>query len=176
MRSLAPVAGDADVHSALQKLLSDPSRNVQIVAAWALRATVDMQCQAGQELQQEIDFDSDQPTGQFQEAMLLLARQEPAQALEHLRKATAWDPFSPPFLCAQAQVQDQLGQLDEALKTLDQAEAAAPNDPHIPYIRATILARNGRYDEARAAAMQSLKIQPNFQPTEELLRNMPSNR
>jgi hypothetical protein len=27
----------------------------------------------------------------------------------------------------------------EALKTLDQAEAGVPNDPHIPYVRAMIL-------------------------------------
>ena len=121
-----------------------------------------------------LDFESDQPTGQYEEAMLLLARQEPAEALVHLKKATAWDPLSPPFLCVQAQVQDELGQLDEALQTLDQAEAAVPNDPHIPYVRATILARNGRYDEARTAANRALKVRRSFQPAIELLRSIPS--
>jgi Flp pilus assembly protein TadD len=104
--------------------------------------------------------------------MLLLARQQPAEALAHLQKATAWDPLSPPFLCAQAQVQDQLGQTGEALKTLDRAEKAVPDDPHVPYVRATILARNSRNDEAKAAVNRALKIQPDFQPAVELLRNL----
>jgi Flp pilus assembly protein TadD len=82
----------------------------------------------------------------------LLSRQQPAQALEHLKKATAWDPISPPFLCTQAQVQDQLGQLGEALKTLDRAQAAVPDDPHIPYVRTAILKRNGRNSEIKGSA------------------------
>ena len=69
-------------------------------------------------------------------------------------------------------VQDQLGQLPEALKTLDQAEAGVPDDPHIPYVRAMILTRNGRNDEARAAAKRALKIQPDFQPAAELLKKL----
>jgi Flp pilus assembly protein TadD len=108
--------------------------------------------------------------------MLLLARQQPAEALVHLKKTTTWDKLSPPFLCTQAQVQDQLGQLAEALKTLDQAEAAVPDDPHIPYVRAVILARNGRNDEARAAAMRAVKIKPDFQPALQLLQKLPDNR
>jgi Flp pilus assembly protein TadD len=66
-------------------------------------------------------------------------------------------------------VQDQLGQLTEAMKTLDRAEAAVPDDPHISYVRATFLVRIGRYDEARAAVQRALKIQPGFQPAVELL-------
>ena len=156
-------------------MLNDPLRNVRVAAAWVMRATVDMQSQAGQDLQRMLDLEADQPTGQFEEAMLLLSRQQPAEALAHLKKATAWDPLSPPFLCAQAQVQDQLGQLPEALKTLDHAEAAVPDDPHVPYVRAMILARNGHYDEARAAANRSLAIQPDFQPALELLHSLPAN-
>ena len=156
-------------------MLNDPLRNVRVAAAWVSRATVDMQSQAGQDLQRMLDLEADQPTGQFEEAMLLLSRQQPAEALAHLKKATAWDPLSPPFLCAQAQVEDQLGHLSEALNTLDRAESAVPNDPHIPYVRAMILAHNGRYDEARVAVNRTLKIQPDFQPALELLRSLPAN-
>jgi predicted Zn-dependent protease len=67
-----------------------------------------MQGQAGQDLQRMLDLEADQPTGQFEEVMLLLSRGHPAEALAHLKKATAWDKLSPPFLCAQARVQDQL--------------------------------------------------------------------
>ena len=144
VRSLEPAMTDSDVAAALKPMLNDPVRNVRVAAAWVMRATVDMQGQAGRDLQGMLDLEADQPTGQFEEAMLLLSRGQPAEALAHLKKATAWDKLSPPFLCTQAQVQDQLGQLPEALKTLDQAEAAVPDDPHVPYVRATILVRNGR--------------------------------
>jgi predicted CXXCH cytochrome family protein len=171
-RSLEPAIRNKNVQSALKSMLNDPSRNVREATAWVLRATVDMKSQAGQDLRRMLDLESDQPTGQYEEAMLLLARQQPALALTHLQKAVEWDPLSPPFLCAQAQVQDQLGQLSKALKTLDQAEKVVSDDPHIPYVRATILARNGRYAEARLAATQALKIQPDFQPALQLLHNL----
>ncbi len=164
VRSLEPALADTNVLAALQPMLNDPLRNVRVAAAWVLRATVDLQSQAGQDLQRMLDLEADQPTGQFEEAMLLLARQQPVDALVHLKKATAWDKLSPPFLCTQAQMQDQLGQLAEALKTLDQAEAGVPDDPHIPYVRAMILKRNGRDDEAMVAAKRALEIQPDFQP------------
>ncbi len=87
---------------------------------------------------------------------------------EQMKRATAWDPFSPPFLCAQAEVEDQVGQLTNALKTLDYAESVTPNDRHIPYIRATVLLRNSRYGDARTAVNRALKIQPDFEPALEL--------
>jgi tetratricopeptide (TPR) repeat protein len=175
VRSLEPALADTNVLTALKPMLDDPLRNVRVAAAWVTRTTVDMQSQAGQDLQRMLDLEADQPTGQFEEAMLLLSRQQLAEALEHLQKTTAWDKLSPPFLCKQAQVQDQLGQLADALKTLDQAEAAVPDDPHIPYVRAVILVRNGRDDEARAAANRALVIQHYFQPALELLQNLTGN-
>ena len=172
VRALEPALGDTNVSAALKPMLNDPLRNVRVAAAWVARTTVDMQSQAGQDLQRMLDLEADQPTGQFEEAMLLLSRQQPAEALVHLQKATAWDKLSPPFLCKQAQVQDELGQLAEALKTLDQAESGVPDDPHIPYVRAVILKRNGRYDAARVAVNRALKIQPDFQPARGLLQSL----
>ncbi|MFZ1074004.1 MAG: tetratricopeptide repeat protein [Verrucomicrobiia bacterium] len=172
VRSLEPTLADTNVLAALQPMLNDPLRNVRVAAAWVTRATVDMQSQAGRDSQRMLDLEADQPTGQFEEAMLLLARQQPAEALVHLKKATAWDKLSPPFLCTQAEVQDQLGQLPEALKTLDQAEAAVPDDPHIPYVRAVILKRNGRDDDARTAVKRALEIRQDFQPAKSLLQEI----
>jgi tetratricopeptide (TPR) repeat protein len=172
VRSLEPALADTNVLAALQPMLNDPLRNVRVAAAWVLRSTVDMQSKAGQDLQRMLDLEADQPTGQFEQAVLLLSRQQPAEALVHLKKATAWDKLSPPFLCTQAEVQDQLGQLPEALKTLDQAEAGVSDDPHIPYVRAMILARNGHNDEAKAAANRALKIQPDFRPAVELRQKL----
>ena len=145
--ALEPALADTNVFAALTPLLNDSVRNVRVVTAWTLRATLDLQSQAGKDLQEALDLEADQPTGQFKEALLLLARQQPVEALVHLKKATAWDPISPPFLCLQAEVLDQLGQSEEALKTLDRAQLAAPNDPHIPFVRTTILNRNGHGEQ-----------------------------
>jgi len=176
VRSLEPATQEPEVRSALERMLDDPLRNVRVAAAWVLRATVNMQCRAGRDLQRMLDLEADQPTGQYEAAMFWLARQQPAVALAHLKKATAWDPISPPFLCAQAEVQNQLGHLSEALMTLDHAEAAVPNDPHIPYVRALILANNGRYNEAQSTAQRALKIQPDFKPATELLQRLSANQ
>ena len=176
VRSLEPTINESTIAAALKPMLDDPVRNVRVAAAWVMRATVDMQSQAGRELQGMLDLEADQPTGQFEEAVLLLSRSRPEEALAHLKKAAAWDPLSPPFLCAQAQVQDQLGQLPEALKTLGQAAAAVPDDPHVPYVRAKILVRNGRYDEARASANQALTLQASFQPALALLEKLRARR
>ena len=144
VRSLEPVLSDTDVAAAIQLCMADPIRNVRVAAAWVLRATVDMQSQAGKELQRMLDLEADQPIGQYEQAMLLVARNQPKEALEHIKKTTTWDNLSPPFLCAKAELEDQLGLLNEALKTLDQAQKAVPDDHHIPYVRAMILKRNGR--------------------------------
>lgn len=172
VRALEPALADTNVVAGLNATLNDPVRNVRVAAAWVLRTTLDMQSRAGQDLQQMLAVEADQPTGQFESAMFCLSRHQPAEALAHLKKATTWDPISPPFLCAQAQVQDQLGQLAEALKTLDKAEGGVPDDPHIPYVRALILQRNGQNEAAKLAVSQALKIQPDFQPAVELTHQL----
>jgi len=175
VRSLESAIKDSHVLSALKPMLNDPVRNVRQAAAWTMRTTVDMQSQAGRDLQQMLDLEADQPTGQFEEAMRLLARQQPAEALKHLETAAEWDPISPPFQCMQAQVLDQLGQTDRALEILKREESAMPDDPHIPYVRAVILVRNGRNAEAKTALKLALRIQPDFQPAQQLSQHMSSN-
>lgn len=98
---------------------------------------------------------------------------EPAQALGHLKKATAWDPLSPPFLCAQARAQAEQGDLNGALNTLDQAEQSTPDNPQFPYVRAVILANNHQYAEAQIAISQAIKIRPDFAPALILLKSLP---
>ncbi len=89
VRSLESALPDTNVLAALNAMLSDPVRNVRVATAWVLRATLDMQSLAGQDLQRMLDLEADQPTGQFEEAILLLSRRQPAEALVHLSKATA---------------------------------------------------------------------------------------
>ena len=176
VRSLESMIQNSNVLSALKPMLIDPVRNVRVGAAWVLRSTVDTNCLAGRDLKQMLDLEADQPLGQFEDAIRLLSRQKTAEALVHLEKATAWDPLSPPFKCKEAEALDKLGRTDEALKMLSQLETAMPDDPHIPYVRAMILERNGRHNEAKTAANWALKIQPAFEPAKILLKTVLLNR
>jgi tetratricopeptide (TPR) repeat protein len=177
VRSLEPLveSGNSEIMAALKPMLDDPVRNVRVAAAWVLRATLDLQSRAGRDLQTVMDLDADQPTGQYRKAMFQLARQQPAEAVKYLRKAVEWDTYSPPFRCKLAEVLSQMGQTSEALAILDRAETLVPGDPHIPYVRAEILLRNGRVSEARGAANRALEIQRDFVPAMELLQSMPAN-
>ncbi|MEY4385834.1 MAG: hypothetical protein RLY20_1117 [Verrucomicrobiota bacterium] len=55
---------------------------------------------------------------------------------------------------------------------LVRAEAADPTDPAIPYARATVLIRQGRLAEARAAAQRALEINRNFPAAAALLQQL----
>jgi tetratricopeptide (TPR) repeat protein len=243
VNSLEPAvaSGNEDVIAALRPMLNDQSRDVRVAAAWVLRGSVDAGSRAGGELQTMMDFNADQPIGQYRAAQFYLARRDPTAALVHLRKATAWDPYSPPFrldaadvlmelgrtnealaelqeLCrlqpqsfegqfklglaladnqqiepaaaafrqaARLEPQNQLawynlglatsamGQVEESLQALDRAAALVPTDPQIPYERARTLARAGRYNEARVAARQAIKLQPDYKPALDLLDALP---
>jgi hypothetical protein len=104
----------SDATDALQPMLADPVRNVRDAAAWALRSSVDTNSQAGIDLATMLNCNADQPVGQFRIALFQIDRGEPEKALAHLLKAEAWDPFSPPFRLAAADVLDSLGRTNEA--------------------------------------------------------------
>ncbi len=59
---------------------------------------------------------------------------------------------------------------EPALNALMRAESLDSLSSQIPYARATILARLGRRDEARAAARRALELQPSFREATELLQ------
>jgi len=63
------------------------------------------------------------------------------------------------------------GNVSEALNALLHAESLT-SEPRVPYARATILARSGRIAEAKAAANQALRLQPDFKPARELLNTL----
>jgi hypothetical protein len=110
--------GGRDVADALQPMLHDPVRNVRVAAAWALRRSLNTKSQAGKELLAMLDFNADQPIGQYRKAMFYLDRGDLAKALTHLRTAERWDPFSPPIRLETADVLSQMGKTDEALREL----------------------------------------------------------
>jgi Flp pilus assembly protein TadD len=59
-----------------------------------------------------------------------------------------------------------------ALESLVRAESLDAHSAQIPYARATVLARLGRLDEARAAARRALELQPTYPEANELLRTL----
>ena len=67
-----------------------------------------------------MDYNADQPIGRYREAKFALARHDPTGALAHLRKAAAWDPYSPPFRLDMADVLTQLGRTNEAVQELQE--------------------------------------------------------
>ncbi len=68
--------------------------------------------------------------------------------------------------------QSALNQPEPALESLLRAETLDNTSPMIPYARATILARQGRLDEARAAARRALELDRNLTAARELLRQL----
>lgn len=61
------------------------------------------------------------------------------------------------------------GRTAEALDALRKGEAADPQDPGIPYARATILAQLGQKQAAMDAAQRALSINPGFMEARQLL-------
>jgi hypothetical protein len=175
INSLEPMvdSGDDDVITALRPMLDDASRNARVAAAWTLRASLDMNSRAGRDLQTMLDFNADQPIGQFREATFALSRRELADALAHLRKAAAWDPYSPPFRFEIAEVLTQLGRTNDAILELQDICRLQPQSVEAQYERARTLALAGRYPEARAAAQNALQLQSDFKPARDLLDALP---
>lgn len=67
---------------------------------------------------------------------------------------------------------DSTGLTEEALDALAHAKVTNQNDPEAHYAAATILARLGRWKEARREAERALQIQPLLQSAQELLRTI----
>jgi tetratricopeptide (TPR) repeat protein len=123
VRSLAPLA-EADrpqVREAIGALLADPSRSVRIAAAWALRASVDLDSQAGKELAHMLTLNADQPVGQLQLGIFALARGNLQTAVDHMRKSVEWDPNSAPLRHEYAVVLSMLGRSRDAVAQLEAA-------------------------------------------------------
>ena len=65
-----------------------------------------------------------------------------------------------------------MNQPSEAITALQRGEVADPNDPAIPYARATIHARLGQKKDAIAAATRALQIRPDFPEAQQLIQSL----
>jgi len=64
------------------------------------------------------------------------------------------------------------GLTDSALESLSRAESLDSTSAQIPFARATILARLGRVEQARAAASRALELQPGYPEVQALLDSL----
>jgi tetratricopeptide (TPR) repeat protein len=160
--SLAPLADapQGPVALALRALLEDPMRSVRFRAAWALRASLDMESLAGRELRHLLDFNADQPVGQAQKGAFALARNSPLTALDHYRKAVQWDPYSAGLHNELAVVLSTLGRVGEALEATQQAVRLEPEEPQFQYRLALAWNEAGRLDKTLECLEETVRLDP----------------
>ena len=141
-------AGQARAVEAISPRLADPDRNVRIAAAWALGARLENNSPAAKDLVRMLDFNADQPAGQFQYGSYYFERGDLGRAREHLQTAVSWDGFSAPLRQQLAVVLSALGRTPEAVAQLEIACRNFPRDAGVHFSLA--LALNDQGDPARA--------------------------
>jgi tetratricopeptide (TPR) repeat protein len=95
-----------------------------------------------------------------------------APAIAALRKAVELDANHARAWYNLGLALDQTGDPVGAVKALTAAEKADPRRADIPFALATIHAKHGRVDDARAAAERTLKIVPQYLPARQLLESL----
>lgn len=126
---------------------------------------------AVKELRAACNLDKQNAEYQFKLGLALNESGQLSEATAALETAVKLDP-------AYAQAWYNLGlayntdhRADRAIEMIEKAEGLARN-PLYPYARATILARQGRMDEARGAAKTALSIDPNYSDAAALLQQL----
>ncbi len=162
VRALDPLAesGHADVVEPIRKLLNDPVRSVRVAAAWALRATLDPQSLASRELEHSLEHNADQPTGQLQQGVYCLARQQLPQAVEHFQKAITWDPNSAPLRHEMAVVLSMMGRNQEALQQIQAACQLEPKEAEYQFKLGLALAELNEINKAVTALREAIRLNP----------------
>lgn len=161
VQSLAPLveSHDPGVLSKVEPLLEDPSRNVRVAAAWALRDHLDLGTVAGKELQHMLELNTDQPSGQMQMGQFEFARQNIAKAIEHMGKAVEWDPNSPPFRRDLAMMHNIAGDMQSSLKQLQEAIRLNPNEAQYHYELGLAWNEARNMDNAIASLRAAVKLE-----------------
>ena len=162
VRSLEPLIEQpgGSVVAEFTKLLADPSRNVRIAAAWALRSTLDTNSTAGRELLRFMAINADQPTGQLQQGVFHFARGELDAAIAHFKKAVAWDTNSVPFRHELAIALSAAGRNTEAIAQLEIACRMAPHEAEYRYKLGLAWNEAGENAKSIAALEEAVKLDP----------------
>lgn len=92
-----------------------------------------------------------------------LARRQPGEALDHLRKALAELPGSPrsaEIHLLMGQAHELLGRPEQALAAFEKGVALAPTNPSGHYLLALTYKSRRRYDEAHKRMVQAITLAP----------------
>ncbi|HEX3988406.1 MAG TPA: tetratricopeptide repeat protein [Verrucomicrobiae bacterium] len=146
---------------AIRKRLDDPSQNVRVAAAWALRSTVDPSSTAGRELVHYLDINSSQPAGQMQKGQYDFARGDVTSAIERFQKAVTWDPGSAPIREDLALALSNANRTGEAVAQLEEACRLAPHDAEYRFKLALAWNETGDLGKAVDSLKAAVKIDPN---------------
>ena len=98
------------------------------------------------------------------------------ETLKELEQTVQLDPRHPRAWFNLGLARNGKGDTAGAIAALRRGEEVTPNDASLPYARATIHARLGQIEEARAAAMRALQIQPGYQDAMMLLQSLQNPR
>jgi tetratricopeptide (TPR) repeat protein len=155
-------ADPANVRSAIEPMLDDAVRNVRVAAAWALRDHLDLESTAGKELLHMLNLNADQPSGQMQLGQFEFARNNLPKAIEHMRRAIAWDPNSPPFHHDLAMIESIAGDTKASIASLSEAIRLNPNEPEYRYKLGLAWNEAGDSSKSIAALREAVHIAPTF--------------
>ena len=156
--SLAQV--DPEIRTRITPLLGDESRSVRTMAAWTLRATLDTQSDAAKELQDILDHGSDQPTGLLKKGYYSIARGNIPEAVELMKKATEWDPNSPPLHQELAVAYSINGDLNAAIRSMKRAIELEPNEAEFHYRLALALSETGDARQTITELRKAVELAP----------------
>ncbi|MCX6835259.1 MAG: tetratricopeptide repeat protein [candidate division Zixibacteria bacterium] len=98
----------------------------------------------------------------FQLGEYYYVRRDYDRAIFYFKKCLMLDPLHRPSYNELAYCYEEDGQLSEALRTLDEYERVAPDEPNPLDSRGDILARNGRLKEAIDSYARAVKKEPSF--------------
>jgi tetratricopeptide (TPR) repeat protein len=162
VQSLGPLAesGHADAVAALQKRLSDPSRNVRVEAARHLAATLDLNSLAGGEYSFLLDHISDQPLGQLQIGIFNVLRGNLTNALPHYETAVKWDPYSGDLREQLAMLLGKMGDARGAVEQLEEAITVMPDNADFHYQLALALNDAGDADQVVPELEKAVQLGP----------------
>jgi tetratricopeptide (TPR) repeat protein len=151
-----------DVQAAMKDLVSDKVRSVRIAAEHALGPRINPESTPGKEFLAFLNYQSDQPTGQFQLAIYEGGYRNIDLAIQHLNTALEWDKRSPALHREAAVLLGTLGKQTEALAQIEEACRLDPADAEFEFLRGLAAAEVGRPDEALQAMQKAVQIDPHY--------------
>jgi tetratricopeptide (TPR) repeat protein len=128
--------------------------------------------EALKELQAACRLDPTEGEYQYKLALAWNELGDMKQTIEALRKAVELTPRHGRAWYNLGLALNGTGDAEAAVNALVRGESAVPDDPDIPYARATILLQLGRIPEAEQAARRALAITPNYGPAQNLLNSL----